>query len=224
MNPQVHLVTSFQKLVQTSFNGSVNAMAWKRQLQGDFEEVLRQFPFTGNMITIEPESLLQLHLSDNGQQAREAILNDWNLLQQHGAQPVLNLISHYERDEQSIFPTDVYSFHVDRSPVATDTFLCTYFGASSQIISNEGCERMIDVPEIRAALQEEYGGEESGFEQFLMEHFYDLHYRAKPNATPFHLGNGWLWRLAIDHPEQQVPPCIHRAPIENGQPRLLLIC
>ncbi|RYZ28666.1 MAG: DUF1826 domain-containing protein, partial [Chitinophagaceae bacterium] len=29
----------------------------------------------------------------------------------------------------------------------------------------------------------------------------------------------------VDHPKQQVLPCIHRAPIENeGECRLLLIC
>jgi hypothetical protein len=31
--------------------------------------------------------------------------------------------------------------------------------------------------------------------------------------------------LAVDHPESQVPPCIHRAPKEkSGQNRLLMIC
>jgi hypothetical protein len=29
----------------------------------------------------------------------------------------------------------------------------------------------------------------------------------------------------VDHPEQQVLPCVHRAPLENnGEYRLLLIC
>jgi hypothetical protein len=31
--------------------------------------------------------------------------------------------------------------------------------------------------------------------------------------------------LAVDHPTQQVLPCVHRAPIEiDGEYRLLLIC
>jgi hypothetical protein len=36
---------------------------------------------------------------------------------------------------------------------------------------------------------------------------------------------GHLWRIAIDYPENPVPPCIHRAPdpIEGDPPRLILI-
>jgi len=58
-----------------------------------------------------------------------------------------------------------------------------------------------------------------------MEHFFDLHYQAKPNTQPTNLGIGHLWRLAVDHPESQVLPCVHRAPKEKkGESRLLLIC
>jgi hypothetical protein len=59
----------------------------------------------------------------------------------------------------------------------------------------------------------------------LKENYLDLHYKAKPHVTPINLGIGYLWRLAVGHPKQQVLPCIHRAPIENeGEYRLLLIC
>ena len=59
----------------------------------------------------------------------------------------------------------------------------------------------------------------------MIENFYDLHYDLLPNVQPITLENGNLWRLAIDHPQLQVPPCIHRAPLEkNGQSRLLMIC
>jgi len=52
-----------------------------------------------------------------------------------------------------------------------------------------------------------------------------LHYRAQAMANPISLGLGHLWRLAVDYPESQVLPCIHRAPEENnGQLRLLMIC
>jgi hypothetical protein len=57
------------------------------------------------------------------------------------------------------------------------------------------------------------------------EYFFDLHYQPKPNAKPVNLGLGHLWRLAVDHPTQQVLPCVHRAPVEkDGEYRLLLIC
>ena len=59
----------------------------------------------------------------------------------------------------------------------------------------------------------------------VYEHFFDLHYQVNSDARPFSLGVGNLWKLAVDHPESKVLPCIHRAPIENnGEPRLLLIC
>ena len=62
-------------------------------------------------------------------------------------------------------------------------------------------------------------------DSFLSEYFFDLHYQAKPNAQPVSLGLGHIWRLAIDHPEREVLPCIHRAPVEKvDEPRLLLIC
>ena len=81
------------------------------------------------------------------------------------------------------------------------------------------------VPEIRNQLKKLYDRQEEGFELFLSENFYDLHYRAKAKARPIHLGLGNLWRLAVNHPGSNVLPCIHRAPREKtGQTRLLMIC
>ncbi|HAB43080.1 MAG TPA: DUF1826 domain-containing protein, partial [Acinetobacter sp.] len=121
--------------------------------------------------------------------------------------------------------TDVYSFHVDRSPIETDTFLCTYHGAASDILPNDQVEQKILISEIRAKLKELYDGPEAGFEDFLEEYFFNLHYQPKPNAKPVNLGQGHLWRLAVDHPTQHALPCVHRAPVENeGEYRLLLIC
>ena len=79
------------------------------------------------------------------------LLNDFKLLKEHGASPTLNVIKYYERDD-SFFPTDVYSYHVDRSPIATDTFLCTYHGESSDIIPNSQGVQKVLVPEIREEL------------------------------------------------------------------------
>jgi hypothetical protein len=70
-----------------------------------------------------------------------------------------------------------------------------------------------------------YDGPDEGFESFLSEYFFDLHYQADPQAQPVSLGIGHMWRLAVDHPESQVPPCLHRAPLErSGQTRLMIIC
>ena len=80
-------------------------------------------------------------------------------------------------------------------------------------------------PEIRQELKKLYDGPTEGFEGFLTEYFFDLHYHAQPNANLINLGQGHLWKLAVDHPESQVLPCLHRAPKEkSGEPRLLLIC
>ena len=164
-------------------------------------------------------------MSDEGQLARELILQDLEALTAHGASPSLNVISYYDRDEAfPFFPTDVYSYHVDRSPIPTSTFLCTYYGDASDILPNSQGIQKILVPEIRAALKSLYNGPDEGFESFLSEHFFDLHYQAKPTAVPVNLGRGHLWRLAVDHPDSEVAPCLHRAPEEQSGPRLLLIC
>lgn len=221
---QIHCVASFQELISTPFHGDVNAMCWTRKLTGDFSEIVRKAELNGNITVIEPDELRELRLSEQGQLAREILLNDLELLTAHGASPVLNVIRQYDSDD-SFFPTDVYSFHVDRSPVPTDTFLCTYYGSSSEILPNAQSIKKVLIPEIRSELRKKYGGVDEGFEAFLSEHFFDLHYQAKPGAHPISTGIGNLWKLAVDHPQSQVAPCVHRAPKEeHGQNRLLLIC
>lgn len=223
---QIQYVTNFQDLVSTPFHYELNAVCWTRELAGDFAEIVEKITFSGNMIIIEEEDLLELDLSEQGQLARDVLLHDLELLKAQGASPILNVIRNYDRDDAfPFFPTDVYSFHVDRSPVPFDTFLCTYFGAPSELLPNAQAEQKIRVPEIRDELKKLYDGPEEGFEAFLSEHFFDLHYRTKPDAAPISLGMGHVWKLAIDHPERKSLPCVHRAPEEtNGQKRLLLIC
>ena len=223
---QIHCVTNFQDLVSMPFHGEMNAICWTRKLPGDFSEIVKKVDLTGNIAVLDQEELRELQLSEQGQLAREILLNDLKLLKAHGASPTLNLIKCYERDnDYPFFPTDVYSFHVDRSPVPTDTFLCTYYGEPSEILPNAQAIQKVLVPEIRDELKKLYPGPSEGFESFLSEHFFDLHYQAKPAARPISLGPGNLWRLAVDHPESEVPPCVHRAPTEkNGQKRLLMIC
>jgi len=223
---QIQCVSSFQDLVLTPFHGAMNAMCWTRNLIGDFSEIVQQVELDENMSELDQEELRALKLSEQGQLAREILLNDLKVLKAHGASPILNLIKYYERDDSyPFFPTDVYSFHVDRSPVPTDTFLCTYYGESSEIVPNSDAIQKVLVPEIRDELKKRYGGSDKGFESFLTEHFFDLHYLVKPNVQPTSLGLGHLWRLAVDHPKSEVLPCVHRAPLEKkGENRLLLIC
>ena len=204
----------------------MNAVCWSRDLVGDFKEIVDQLELKDNITEIYTEDLLALHLSEQGIFARDIILKDLQLLSDFGASPSLNLLKSYERDDELDFiATDVYSYHVDRSPIETDTFLCTYYGPASDILPNAQVEQKILIPEIRDKLKRLYDGPDAEFEQFLEEYFFDLHYQPKPNAQPINLGVGHLWRLAVDHPTQQALPCVHRAPVENeGEYRLLLIC
>lgn len=221
---QIQRVTNFQELVSTPFNEKTNAIGWMRNLIGDFAEIVSKVEQNGNITVIDEEQLLALTLSEQGNLAREIILNDLQLLTAYGAAPVLNVVKYYDRDDDyPFFPTDVYSFHVDSSPVPTDTILCTYYGAPSEILPNSEAIQKIFVPEIRNELRKLYDGDDEGFEFFLKENFFDLHYKAKPNALPISLGIGHIWRLAIDYPESKIPPCVHRAPKEKTE-RLLLIC
>ncbi|RYG21474.1 MAG: DUF1826 domain-containing protein, partial [Chitinophagaceae bacterium] len=198
---------------------------WERNLNGDFAEIVAKLSLHEDITEISNENLLNLVLSPAGDIARQIILNDLKLLSDFGASPSLNLIKKYARDTDFDFiSTDVYSYHVDRSPVPTSTFLCTYYGASGDILPNAQAKRKILIPEIRQKLKELNGGED-GFESFLEENYFDLHYQPLEGAQPINLGIGNLWRLAVDHPQQQVLPCVHRAPKENeGEYRLLLIC
>jgi hypothetical protein len=223
---QVAVVSTFAHFLGTDFKGDINAACWQRDLVGDFKEIVSKLELKDNLTEVSMEDLHALKLSEAGSLARDVILSDFQLLADSGASPSLNLIKSYERDEELGFiSTDVYSFHVDRSPIGTDTFLCTYYGAASEILANNLAEQKILVPEIRKKLKELHNGEEVEFESFLTEHYFDLHYEAKPSAQPINLGLGHLWRLAVDHPDKQCLPCIHRAPTENeGEYRLLLIC
>ena len=223
---QIQYLTNFQELVSSPFHGENNAMCWTRKLIGDFSEIVRKVKLKENITVLELKELSKLQLSEQGNLAREIIINDFKLLEAHGASPTLNLIKCYQRDDAyPLFPTDVYSFHIDRSPIPVDTFLCTYHGDSSEIVPNSQAVQKIIIPEIRDGLKKLYQGPDEGFEVFLSEHFFDLHYQAKPEAKPISCGIGKLWRLAVDHPESKVLPCLHRAPNEDkGQIRLLMIC
>lgn len=223
---KIHCVNSFDELVSAPFYGNINVIEWTRELVGDFSEIVNKIEFDGEIMELDIEQLQGLQLSKQGQLAREILISDLALFKAHGASPILNVIKSYERDDSyPFFPTDVYSFHVDRSPVPIDTFLCTYHGTSSEVIQNAEAKQKILIPEIRDELKKLYHGSDDGFDSFLSEYFFDLHYQAKLNAKVITLEKGHIWKLAVDHPESKVLPCIHRAPKEkDGQKRLLLIC
>lgn len=225
-NTQIRVVSSFSELVKSNFHGHMNAICWHRNLVGDFNEIVAKLELKENITEISVEDLLALKLTEKGNLARDMILKDVQLLTDFGASPSLNLLKSYERDQELDFiSTDVYSYHIDRSPIETDTFLCTYHGPASDILPSDQVEQKVLIPEIREKLKKLHDGPEAEFETFLKDYFFDLHYQPKPDTKPVNLGSGHLWRLAVDHPTQQVLPCVHRAPTEkDNEYRLLLIC
>ncbi len=169
---QIRKVCSFSELVNTHFQGETNAICWHRNLVGDFKEIVSKLQLKENITEVSLEDLLALQLSEKGNLARAIILEDIELLTDCGASPVLNLLKKYERDEELDFiSTDVYSFHVDRSPIETDTFLCTYHGAASDIVPNDQVEQKVLIPEIRERLKELHDGSDADFEAFWQSIF-----------------------------------------------------
>jgi len=225
--PRIKVVGSFDELVGARLVDGVNALCWRRELPGGFEEVVERLGAGEGIVTLDEGRLTELTVSVEGRKAIEFLLEDQRRLRERELDPVLNCIHGYPRDDEAgPVRTDVFSFHADSAPVETETWLCTYHGAASEGLRNDQARRRVDVPETRAALQELFGGEDDDdFREFLNEHCYDLHYVAVPGARPFSFGLGNLWRIAVEWPGSPVPPCIHRAPnTRPGEPsRLLLI-
>jgi hypothetical protein len=225
--PCVRRVNSFDELVSTPFAAGVNALCWERTLRGDFREVAAQLTGSRAIERLDEKRLRGLPLSASGKTAVDEMLQDFHRLQERGLSPELNGIHHYPRDEDPVaFPVDVYSFHADSAPVPADTWLCSYHGAVSEGLPNDRARRRVEIPETRATLLAEFGGDDGpDFLQFLKENSFDLHYAPLPGAGPYSFGAGHLWRIAVDWPGSPVPPCIHRAPSEvvGEPPRLLLI-
>ncbi len=223
----VKLVNSFDELVSTPFANDINALCWQRNLPGDFEEIVTRLHSAEAITTLDETRLHALALSANGAIARDILIADLRRLHKHGLAPSLDCIRDYPRDdEDEILPTDVYSFHADSAQISADTYLCTYAGPASEGLPNLEAIRHVDLPQTRAALLQQFGGEDNdAFRAYLGEHCYDLHYAPLPHAQPFSFGLGNLWRIALQHPASLVPPCIHRAPetAPGESPRLLLI-
>ena len=223
----IRYVADFRELVATPFAEGVNAVCWSRTLDGDFAEVVARLGPGEGIVGLDEARLRTLPLGDGGRRAVACMLEDLQRLRAHGFAPELNCIHGYPRDEDDeAFPTDVYSFHADRAPIAAETWLCTYHGAPSEGLRNDEARRRSEEPAARAELLRRFGGDdEAEFAAYLEESCHDLHYVPLPRAQPFSFGVGNLWRIAVDHPGNRVLPCIHRAPLTRpgDPPRLLLI-
>ena len=224
---RLKLVNNFHELVSTPFQNGINALCWERTLEGDFGEILLHARSGGEIMTLDESWLRSLPLSPAGRAAVNVMLQDQHLLREHGLSPILDCINGYPMEQEpGAVRTDVYSFHVDSAPEEADTWLCTYYGPTSEGLNNEEAVRHVDIPGTRAKLLEEFGGGDTGeFLDYLSENCYDLHYAPLPHARLFPFGLGNLWRIAVDYPGSPVPPCIHRAPakVPGAPPRLLLI-
>ncbi len=223
---QIDFVSDFKELINPPSDSQSNAWCWKRQLAGNFEELVHKLSTQEPIRVVTENELFSLELTTEGKVARNAILEDLERLRLNGSDPVVNLIRFYERDvDNPFYPTDVYSFHADQSPVSTYTFLCTYYGATSEIAPNKYCRKKSEIPEYLNAIKRQCNGDEDDLNDFLREHFLDLHYEVESAAPIIKMELGDLWKLSVDHPGSTVPPCIHRAPLEKtGESRLLLIC
>lgn len=229
VSSRVRAVHSFEELAGTAFAGNTNALCWRRTLPGDFAEIVACLGAGDGepVIVLDPAMLRALPLGPAGRIARDCMLADFQRLSDRELAPVLNCVYDYPRDNRpGPVATDVFSFHVDSAPCETDTWLCTYHGQASEGLCNDEARRLVDVPEIRAALLARYGGaDDAGFQDFLTENAYDLHYSALSYARPHSFGLGNLWRIVTAYPGCPVPPSIHRAPptTPGAPPRLLLI-
>ncbi len=224
--PRIQTVDSWEAFVATPLAGDCNGICWRRELDGDFEEVARLASHGDGVQTVGEALLRSGSLSVQGQRAAQTMLEDLGRLRGLGHEPGIECVERYPKDTDEIASTDVYSFHVDSATVPTETFLCTYAGRSSEGLRLDQAQRIVDVPETRAGLLERFGeGDGESFAAYLRESHLDLHYAPLPGARPFSFGVGNLWRLAVQHPASPVPAFIHRAPADGAElvTRLLLI-
>jgi hypothetical protein len=218
-------VASFDELVSAPWRDGINALCWPRRLAGDFDELLRRLAPERGVAEIDPERLARLRLSPAGRAAADQVLADRARLEALGCDPVVNGIAGYPRDARGwAVAADVCSFHVDRAPIAVDTWLCTYAGAPTEGLDPDDAARRIDDPAVRASLAATHAalGAPGSFDDFLREESLDLHYAPTADGLGYSFGVGNLWRVAVAWPGCPVPACVHRAP-DHPSPRLLLI-
>ena len=65
-NNQVGVVSTFAELMDTDFQGNMNALCWNRNLEGDFEEIVSKLQLKENITEVSGDDLLALQLSEKG--------------------------------------------------------------------------------------------------------------------------------------------------------------
>lgn len=69
-NKHIQFVSSFNDLISTNFHGNINVIGWKREIKGDFSEIVQQLILVDNITEISENELLKLDLTEQGQRAR----------------------------------------------------------------------------------------------------------------------------------------------------------
>lgn len=232
IGPRCRAVASFDALVGAAFGGGVNAYVCARDVDGDFDGLAARcaaadadFDVDG-LTTLSPAALRACAASSAQARAAEAVCSDWERLAALGKDPTLNVIARYPHDTRGLpIAVDVHSFHADRAPIETDTWLCTYAGAPSEGLDNDAATAILDDDAVRAAVRAAAGDvDDDAFAAFVVDHSFDLHHRVHDPAGVFSFGQRALWKIAVQWPGAPVPPCLHRAPLPDGALRLLLIC
>ena len=62
-NSQISVVSNFSELVNSNFQGEMNALCWHRNLVGDFKEIVAKLELKENITEVSIEDLLALKLS-----------------------------------------------------------------------------------------------------------------------------------------------------------------
>lgn len=237
--PWLRSVATADELFATPFAGERNVVRWVRTLPGDFAEIARLvdgIESDADRVEVHEDTLRSLRraASDGGRAAIDVLQRDLALLRERGHEPQLEWLRRYRRDDDPDLPTDVHSFHVDTANVPTETILCTYFGAPSEVLPRRDALPRLADPALRSRLRARFAAERTGltaadadaaFAEWLRERFFDLHFEPRAGAGPWSCGVGALCRLAVQHPGAAVPAAVHRAPptLPGATGRLLLI-
>ena len=60
-NNQIEVVSSFSELVNSKFQGEMNALCWHRNLVGDFKEIVAKLELKENITEVSIEDCIFLH-------------------------------------------------------------------------------------------------------------------------------------------------------------------
>ena len=77
---RIQVVSSFDELLATRFEGGVNALCWLRELSGDFAEVVEKLAASEGITALDEAVLNGLPVSAAGKVAIAVMLGDLRLL------------------------------------------------------------------------------------------------------------------------------------------------